>query len=288
MQRGTWARRPDDQRDTSSEQPDAADAANLLHGIRVLVRDTRNILLVRLRDHDDEAVLASLQYALQRGIEAVFQVEEQELASERIGTGEHRRILFWEAAEGGAGVLSRLTDDPTALAQVAAMALEVCHCDPATGAERPDEVKDCARACYRCLLSYTNQPDHALLNRHSIRDLLWHLTHGMPRTLSAPEPTEHDVVPALAGFVGEVLAHLRATGRRMPDLVQPDLPDLPIRPDFHYDDSLTCVFCDGQPPSRDIIALRDDLADLGFRVVVLQRGVDVEEQVAQHAFWGTV
>jgi hypothetical protein len=74
----------------------------------------------------------------------------------------------------------------------------------------------------------------------------------------------------------------------LPDLVQPDLPDLPIRPDFYYDDSLTCVFCDEQPPSRDIIALRDDLADLGFRVVVLQRGVDVEEQVAQHAFWGTV
>lgn len=287
-QRGTWARRPDDQRDTSSEQPDAADAANLLHGIRVLVRDTRNILLVRLRDHDDEALLASLQYALQRGIEAVFQVEEQELASERIGAGEHRRILFWEAAEGGAGVLSRLTDDPAALAQVAGMALELCHCDPATGAERPDEVKDCARACYRCLLSYTNQPDHALLNRHSIRDLLWHLTHNIPETVSAPDPTEHDVAPALAGFAGEVLAHLRATGRRLPDLVQPDLPDLPICPDFYYDDSLTCVFCDEQPPSRDIIALRDDLADLGFRVVVLQRGVDVEEQLAQHAFWGTV
>ncbi len=286
LQRGTWAKRPDDQGDTSGEYADEAATPQLIHGIRVMVRDTRNILLVRLPNYDDEALLASLQYALQRGIEAVFQIEEQELASERIGTGTHRRILFWEAAEGGAGVLSRLAEDATALAQVAATALEICHYDAASGQEQPAEVKDCVRACYRCLLSYTNQPDHALLNRHLVRDLLLRLAHVATSTPSSSSSSSHTQDTPLDGFAAEVLAHLRTSGRRLPDLIQPELPDQPIRPDFYYDASMTCVFCDEQPPTGELAALRDDLADLGFRIVVLRRGIDIETQMVQYAFWG--
>ncbi len=286
LQRGIWAKRPDDQGDTSSEQADNSDPTTLLHGVRVFVRDTRNILLVRLLNHTDEAVVASLQYALQRGIEVVFQVEQQELASERIGSGDHRRILFWEAAEGGAGVLSRLTDDPSALAQVAATALELCHYDAATATEQRDEEIECGRACYRCLLSYTNQPDHALLDRHSINRVLWQLAQCTSTIAAAIEPIGQPDDPPPAGFAGEVLTHLRTTGRPLPDLLQPEWPDVPVRPDFYYDNTLTCVFCDEYPPPDEIVALRNDLADLGFRVVVVQRGVDIEEQLSRYAFWG--
>ena len=125
----------------------------------------------------ESGVLAEAQYALARGIQELFEVEESELASELIGEGDHLGILFWEGAEGGLGVLRRLVQEPSAVAAVARQALEVLHFDPATGADlRPaDDPKDddtCARACYECLMSYRNQRDHRLLNRHAVRDAL--------------------------------------------------------------------------------------------------------------------
>ena len=57
----------------------------------------------------------ALMYALKRAIEAVFQLESNELAVEPLPshTGDHAwsRLLFFEAAEGGAGVLRRLATE---------------------------------------------------------------------------------------------------------------------------------------------------------------------------------
>ena len=59
------------------------------------------------------------------------------------------------------------------MARVAATALELMHyrsIGPAVTAADPDllqEVEDahCVKGCYRCLLSYYNQPDHELIDR---------------------------------------------------------------------------------------------------------------------------
>ncbi len=131
LSKGIWGKRAETFEDT------ALDAAgnDLQTGVRVFVRDTRNILLVRLPSEQelDEGFLASLQYALQRGLEVEFQVEEGEIASGRIGMGEHRSILFWEAAEGGVGVLRRLVDESGAVSRVVKASLALCHFDPITG-----------------------------------------------------------------------------------------------------------------------------------------------------------
>ena len=111
----------------------------------------------------DTAITAAI--ALERGIEAAFQLEDSELASERLPDPDHRgRALLIESAEGGAGVLRRLVDDPGALARAARTALQIMHFDPDTGADlsvdeagRPER---CVRACYDCLLSYSNQRVH--------------------------------------------------------------------------------------------------------------------------------
>ncbi len=79
----------------------------------------------------------ALMYALKRAIEAVYQLESSELAVEPLPgrTGDHAwsRLLFFEAAEGGAGVLRRFATEDGQLRIVARKALELLHFDPDTG-----------------------------------------------------------------------------------------------------------------------------------------------------------
>ena len=100
------------------------------------VEDRRNILVTRLapRSATETAVTAAI--ALERGIEAAFQLEDSELSSEGLPDPERRgRALFIESAEGGAGALRRLVDDPDALPQAARTALQIMHFDPDSGAD---------------------------------------------------------------------------------------------------------------------------------------------------------
>ena len=111
-----------------------------------------------------------------RGIEVVFQLEEGEILGEPLPARDNRRsILAYEATEGGAGVLSRLVEDPAALGKVAREALTLMHFDRIDEAITAGETsvlvdregEACVRGCYRCLLSYFNQPDHELIDRAS-------------------------------------------------------------------------------------------------------------------------
>ncbi len=119
-----------------------------------------------------DVTMADLQYAIARGLEVVFQLEEGEVLGEALPErSERRSILIYEAAEGGAGVLTQLTSNPDALARVMAKAIETCHFD-AERFEADGELHDvaeagCVAGCYRCLLSYYNQMDHALVDRRS-------------------------------------------------------------------------------------------------------------------------
>src|SRR5262249_27583834 len=84
-----------------------------------------------------------------------------------------RAILAFEATEGGAGVLGRLLSESKAIAHVARAALSLMHFDNidiAIGSGESEALVDkpeanCVKGCYRCLLSYYNQPDHELIDR---------------------------------------------------------------------------------------------------------------------------
>jgi hypothetical protein len=140
-----------------------------------IVQDSKNALLIRLSGTIlEETALTTLQHALARGLEIVFQLEEGEVSTEPVPSRERRRaILLYEATEGGAGVLGRLTSDPAELPRVAWKALELMHfenIDAASATANPDALTEhpnarCVAGCYRCLLSYYNQPDHELINR---------------------------------------------------------------------------------------------------------------------------
>jgi hypothetical protein len=104
-----------------------------------MVEDHKNVLLLRLVTRvADEGLMATVQHALLRGIQTLFQLEEGELLAEPTpGRDNRRAILFYEAAEGGAGVLSRLAEEPDALARVAREALALMHYDIAPLSSEP-------------------------------------------------------------------------------------------------------------------------------------------------------
>lgn len=164
---GRWKKLDDD----ADDDPAIAKSQRIVP----MVQDSKNAALLRLPDAPlSDIGMATLQHALARGLEIVFQLEEGETQTEPLPSRENRRaILAYEAAEGGAGVLSRLVHDRYALGKVARQALELMHyrdLDPAIAAADPgllcEEVESqCVKGCYRCLLSYYNQPDHELIDR---------------------------------------------------------------------------------------------------------------------------
>jgi hypothetical protein len=267
------------------------------------VWDTRNLLLLQPVVGDQhskgkgklhEAFLVSLAYALQRGIQMMFQVEEQEIAVELIGEESERRILLWEASEGGTGVWPRLLGDPEALAKVAVDALRVSHFDPKEGSDAGDS---CSHACYDCLLSYRNQLDHPLLNRHIIRDHLLSLSQSstvqktVERTYDEQFAWLEERRDKNSGLEGEILSLLYRTKRRLPDRAQyRPHPEVYAEADFYYEREgvrAACIFCDGPEHDEPSRRARDEaerakLEDLGYRIVVICYDDELEAQLRRN------
>ena len=170
---GYWAKNEDEDPETDLP-PDAERPVRIVP----IVRDRKNALLLRFESPErfDPGTIATVQHALLRGIAVEFQLEEGEVLGEPLPDRDNRRaILAYEATEGGAGVLNRLVEDSKALNRIARRALDLMHFnrveeaievgDPDLLTERKDEA--CVRGCYRCLLSYFNQPDHEAIDRAS-------------------------------------------------------------------------------------------------------------------------
>jgi len=170
---GYWAK-------SEEESEEGEKSPDIVKPVRIvpIVRDRKNALLVRFQEPETYApeTITTVQHALMRGIEITFQLEEGEILGEPLPARDNRRaILAYEATEGGAGVLNRLIEDATALGRVARQALQLMHYDNVDEAIqigsasvlRTKDDKACVRGCYRCLLSYFNQPDHELINRQN-------------------------------------------------------------------------------------------------------------------------
>ncbi|KAA0677177.1 DEAD/DEAH box helicase [Roseomonas genomospecies 6] len=287
---GRWRTRDDDGADGNE--------GATLSGIRPYVTDTRNLLLLRpLPGADvDDGFLLTLAYALRRALQVQFQVEEQELSVELIGGGRHRRILLWEAAEGGIGIAERLVDAPEALGSAARLALALCHADPDTGIARPDWDSRCSRACYHCLMSYSNQLDHRFLDRRLITPFLFELTRATVQTGPSGRSREDQYAwlcertDTASPAERRLLDHLHANGHILPDFAQHcPAEEVPAQADFFYrapSGPGACVFVDGDAHRRPERSAEDRrirrmLEERGFRVIAIDAGCPLDEQLAR-------
>jgi len=282
MRSGSWKRKADSQGKGEGYAKDE----EIRSGVRLFVHRTVNALLVRPPEgesFDDDAYVTSLMHALLNGLQRAYQVEKGEIGAEILGSGDGRTLMLWEGTEGGLGVL------------VALQALEILHFDAQTGEDlEPAEGEDgCARACYDCLLSYYNQRDHWLLDRHLVKDDLMRLagsTANLPES-SLDYEAHYESLRARTDARSELerkfLDHLFETRRKLPDFTQKPLQDAHSVPDFFYRSGSVCVFCDGSPHDEPQQKAKDrrvrtELQDMGYRVVVIRYDRALEEQIAEH------
>lgn len=282
--KGNWLSEKDAV-DATPDDDDFDDAADTVtkHKVIPYVEDTRNIAVLRLAVRVDETVATTLRYALERGIEAEFQLEDSELSSEALpDTAERGRMLFTESSEGGAGVLRRLHSEPDAIARAARRALEIAHFGP-DGTDLETERTDrdpCQKACYDCLLAYGNQSDHQRIDRHAIRDLLL--------ALAGSATTPQQLAGTATGVQGVRDQCRSELERTLIDLIEQHSFALPtaihepvgnVSPDFVFrgDSGVTAVFIDpvGSPPGpgRDEES-EEELMDRGWMVLRLHEDDD--------------
>ena len=247
IERGIWASKaPDD-----DEEPEATSPRK----VRVIpyVEDHRNCLLVVPTERLSAQQLATLQGALKVAIQVTYELEDSELAAEPLPSEDERRlILLFEATEGGAGALRRLTDDPDALSRVARKALELAHFDPETLEDRrraPRAKEDCEAACYDCLLSYHNQREHRLIDRKLLPELLrpWLLARveASPTTDTREQELERLLRQCDSELEKRWLRKAYDLGLRLPLVAQEVVERCHARPDFSYPQAY--IFVDGPP-----------------------------------------
>jgi len=211
----------------------------------------------------------TLQYALKRAVESVFQVEPNEIGVVSVGDAQAPNILLFEAAEGSLGILSQFVDDVNVFHRVIEQAKKLCRFDV-------ESYK--GPASYDDLLSYYNQRDHKTIDRHLIQDALEKLRictieiqtndsfasydgqyQSLLRTLDPNSSTERKFID-----------YLYENGLRLPDAAQKRVEGLFVQPDFYYEPRIW-VFCDGTP--HDSPAVQED--DETKRQAIIARGDEV-------------
>ena len=301
---GRWSpeESPDgDDTDNADDEKDGKEDKIPPQRIVPYVEDFRNLLIFTPAQELDPEAMATVQAALKRGIEMVFQIEESELVAEPLPKADARRaILFYEAAEGGAGVLTRLASNPADLATVARAALKVIHYhEPASGIwtleglaqlekTTVDGQRPCEAGCYQCLLSYYNQPEHQHINRRNQQALALLVALANARVAPAPATIPEPVSSPLTGtapngtpptdnLTEAWLTALQHGGYRQPDACNVPVSDGKAMAAAQYKAARTLVFLAAMDEE-----VRNSLLDRGWQILLFTDPARWHEQFATH------
>ena len=260
IERGEWGTRP-----TNTNSHSAVESATVKKVVPY-VSDARNALLVHPVEPLSIEAMASLEAAMKAAMQVVFQLEPNELATEPLPTrGDRRLLLFYESAEGGAGALRRLVEEPALWREVARAGLRLCHQDPDSHDNGGND-GGCGGACYECLLTYQNQLDHELLDRETVLPFLQRLV------TADLQPDEATQLVAESSLEAAFLALLEEGSYNTPDDSQVYFESARTRPDYLYNAACVAIYVDGPHHDYPDRAARDRNQDeamlnLGYRTI---------------------
>lgn len=224
-----------------------------------------------------EGFYNTLAQAIIQGLQISMNLDATEIATFLSPRGDDRyRIILYEAAEGGTGVLNALQQIDV-FHEVIGRARQLLH-------EFDPEEDQCSRACYGCLCNFYNQSVHDILDRNLVLPFLFKLQNATRREDTTQETRFEELLGRCESDLEKrVLKSIRDRGMPLPDYAQKTIydGDEPVaRPDFYYESERMCVFVDGPDHDRmmesDMIK-RDRLESLGYRVFVIRYDQNIDE-----------
>lgn len=230
--------------------------------------------------------VTTLQYALKRAIETVFQIESSELGVQLMGNADNPNIFLFESAEGSLGVLSQLVIDVTAFHRVIQAAYALC---------RFDETDYTAPASYEDLLSYYNQRDHQTIDRILIREALEMMQAAKIELPVSQQFDNYDEqfrsmlnqYDTNSTLERKFLEYLYANNLRLPDKAQARVDGIYSQPDFFYEPDFH-VFIDGSVHDKPEIKehdrkIRQAIKNRGEQCWSYRYDQDLAEQIAKRS-----
>jgi len=258
--------------DHAGRCPKNATPEDILHQVILFTEGRHDVMAFHIECpegiEDVGAFYSTLMTALLQGIRLRFSLDESELdgfirpTTDGIGF----EIIIFESADGGIGALEALKEN-TRFEETIAKALELIHYNDDSG---------CNKACYECLLSYYNQPDHALIDRTLIVPILEMLQDVIisPFVVKPESSIQKLLASCDSNLEKDVLNQIYNSGIPIPDKGQHVIFDgkVPVaKLDFYYEKQTIAVFVDGPPHDKDYVMKDDEkkrarLKELGYRV----------------------
>ncbi len=248
-----------------------AESAEPVRRIKLVTHDTADALYIepiKSLALTPEGVI-TLQYALKRAVENIFQIESREIGAELMGDESQPNIFLYEASEGSLGILSQFIEDKDVFKKVVSEAIRICRFDDKSYEEE---------ASYDDLLNYYNQRYHDKINRFEIKDALEKLKVCDVEIITSKKFNDYEAqyqqllkgLDSNSSTEQKFLNYLHDNGLKLPDDTQKAVEGIYCRPDFFYEPDIW-VFCDGTPHDDPDVKKKDKEQ----RSAILNRGDQV-------------